>query len=146
MLTELKPLTVLLVDDEPLIRWAVSEALSEAGHVVVAAGDGAGALKAVTTAQQAFDVILLDFRLPDSHDFTLLTAIRTRAPQSAVVLMTASGTPEMLADANRLGVFRVVNKPFDLVELHNMVAAVSAASRTLRGDFHNSTCCQPRGV
>jgi DNA-binding NtrC family response regulator len=127
MLTELKPLTVLLVDDEPLIRWAVSQSLSEAGYEVAEAGDAAGALRAVTTAQLAFDVILLDFRLPDSDDFKLLTAIRTRAPQSAVVLMTASGTPEMVAEADRLGVFRVVNKPFDLVEVHNMVAAASAA-------------------
>jgi DNA-binding NtrC family response regulator len=81
----------------------------------------------------------LDFRLPDSNDFTLLTAIRTWAPQSAVVLMTASGTPELVAEAHRMGVYRVLNKPFDLVDVHNVVAAVSAASKTLGGNLHGST-------
>jgi DNA-binding NtrC family response regulator len=142
MPTDCIPSAVLVIEDEPLIRWALSEALSEAGHAVVGVPDGAGGLRAVMTAPQAFDVVFLDFRLPDSNDFTLLTAIRTWAPRSAVVLMTASGTPEMVAEAYRLGVYRVLNKPFDLAEVHNMVAAVSAASRTLGGDFHGSTRSQ----
>jgi two-component system, OmpR family, response regulator len=139
MSKEFTSLAVLVIDDELLIRWALSAALSEAGHAVVDAPDGSGGLRAVMTAPQAFDVVFLDFRLPDSSDFTLLTAIRTWAPRSAVVLMTASGTPEMVAEAYRLGVYRVLNKPFDLVEVHNVVAAVSGASRTLGGNFHGST-------
>jgi DNA-binding NtrC family response regulator len=78
----------------------------------------------------AFDVVFLDFRLPDANDFTLLTAIRTWAPRSAVVLTTASGMPEIVAEALRLGVYRVLDKPFDPVEVHNVLAAVSAASWT----------------
>jgi DNA-binding NtrC family response regulator len=139
MSKEFTSLAVLVIDDEPLIRCALSEALSEAGHAVVDAPDGAAGLRAVMTAPQAFDVVFLDLRLPDSNHFTLLTAIRTWASRSAVMLMTASGTPEMVAEAYRLGVFRVLNKPFDLVEVHDVVAAVSAASRTLGGNFHGST-------
>jgi DNA-binding NtrC family response regulator len=123
MSKEFTSLAALVIDDEPLIRWALSEALAEAGHAVLSAPDGAGGLLAVMTAPQAFDFVFLDFRLPDSDDFTLLTAIRTWAPQSAVVLMTASGTPEMVAEAYRLGVYRVLKKPFDLAEVHNVVAA-----------------------
>ena len=104
MSKESASLAVLVIDDEPLIRWTLSEALFEARHAVVDAPDGAGGLRAVMTVPQAFDVVFLDFRLPDSNDFTLLTAIRTWAPRSAVVLMTASGTPEMVAEAYRLGV------------------------------------------
>ena len=146
MSKEFTPLAVLVLDDEPLIRWALSDTLSQAGHAVVAAPDGAGGLRAVVTAPQAFDVVFLDSRLPDSNDFTLLTAIGTWAPWSAVVLMTASGTPEMVAEVYRLGVYRVLNKPFDLVEVHNVVAAVSAASRTLGGEFPwlNSPSIRPR--
>jgi DNA-binding NtrC family response regulator len=139
MSKEFISLAVLVIDDEPLIRWALSDALCEAGHAVVDAPDGAGGLRAVMTAAQAFDVVFLDCRLRDSHDFTLLTAIRTWAPPSAVVLMTASGTPEMIAEAYLMGVYRVLNKPFDLVEVHNVVAAVSAAAGTLGGNFHGST-------
>lgn len=139
MSKEFTSLAVLVIDDEPLIRWALSEALSEAGHAVVDAPDGAGGLRAVMMAPHAFAVVFLGFRLPDSNDFTLLTAIRTWAPGSAVVLMTASGTPELVAEAYGLGVQRVLDKPFDLAEVHNVVAAVSAASRTSRGNFHGST-------
>jgi DNA-binding NtrC family response regulator len=139
MSKEFTPLSVLVIDDEPLIRWALSDALCEAGHAVIDAPDGAGGLRAVMTAAQAFDVVFLDFRLPDSNDFALLTAIRTWAPRSAVVLMTASGTPEMVAEAYRMGAYRVLIKPFDLVEVHNVAAAVSAASGTTGGSFHGST-------
>ena len=139
MSKEFTSLAVLVIDDEPLIRWALSAALSEAGHAVVDAPDGSGGLRAVMTAPQAFDVVFLDFRLPDSNDFTLLTAIQRWAPRSVVVLMTASGTPEVVAEAYRLGVSRVLNKPFDMAEVHNMVSAASAASRDPREDLHGST-------
>jgi len=133
------PLAVLVIEDEPLIRWTLSETLSAAGHTVVEAPDGANGLREAMTAAPVFDVIFLDFRLPDSNDFRLLTAIRTWAPRSAVVLMTASGTPDMVAEAYRLGVYRILNKPFDLVEVPNMVAAASAASRTIGGSVHGSS-------
>ena len=140
MLDGCEPLTILVIDDESLIRWALSEALSDAGHAVVEASDAAGGLRAVMAAEHPFDVIFLDFRLPDSDDFTLLTAIRTRAPGSAVVLMTASGTPEMFSEAYRLGVAQVLTKPFDLVDVHTVVAAVSVAARTFGGTGHGSSC------
>src|SRR5678815_802075 len=126
MPTESASLTVLVIDDEPLIRWALSEALAQAGHTVVEAPDGTGGLRAVMTAPCPFDVFL-DFRLPDSNDFRLLHAIRTWAPRSAVVLMTASGTPELVVDAYRLGAYKVLDKPFDIAAVQNVVSA--AASR-----------------
>jgi len=142
MPTETTPLTVLLIDDDALIRWAVSETLSDAGHVVAEAPDSAEGLRAVVGTARPFDVIVLDFPLPDSNDFTLLAAIRTWAPGSAVVLTTGSATPEMVTDAHRFGVYRVLGKPFDLAELQNVVTAVSDASRSLRGDVDGSTRCQ----
>ncbi len=136
---EFTPRAVLVIDDEPLIRWAVSEGLSQAGHEVVTASDGDGGLRAVATAQRPFDVIFLDFWLPDSNDLLLLTAIRTWAPRSAVVLMTASHTPDVVTEAYRLGVYRVLNKPFDIADVQNIVVAASTVSRNMRGDFHGST-------
>jgi len=129
--------SVLVIDDEALIRWALVETLAEAGHAVVEATDGAGGLRAVMTASQAFDLIFLDFRLPDSSDFALLTAIRSSAPRSAVVLMTASATPEMVDESYRLGVYRLLHKPFDILEVNNILSAVAAARRA-RGDDDGS--------
>jgi DNA-binding NtrC family response regulator len=110
-------LRVLVVEDELLIRWSVAESLKQAGHAVVEASDGASAIEALTAAAAPVDVVLLDFRLPDSNDLTLLSTIRRLAPTSAVVLMTAYGTPEVTQGALQLGVCRVLSKPFDMRDL-----------------------------
>jgi CheY-like chemotaxis protein len=136
MPTESASLTVLVIDDEPLIRWALSEALAQAGHTVVEAPDGNGGLRAVMTAPCPFDVFL-DFRLPDSNDFRLLHAIRTWAPRSAVVLMTASGTPELVVDAYRLGAYKVLDKPFDIAR--GAERRVCGRFTGPRGEFYGST-------
>lgn len=119
------PLHVLVVDDEPLIRWSVTETLSDLGVDVEQADCAASALQAITTAALPFNVIVLDLRLPDMNDLSLLATIRQLIPEAPVVLMTAFGTPEVLAQARRLGVRGVLQKPFELAELSRMVLAVS---------------------
>jgi DNA-binding NtrC family response regulator len=114
-------LRVLIVEDETLIRWAVAETLTEAGHTVMQATDGATALQAVAQTSDPFDVVLLDFRLPDSDGLSLLEQIQKRAPLSAVVMMTAFGTLEMMAQAKRLGVYEVVAKPFDVATIADLL-------------------------
>lgn len=114
-------LRVLIVDDEPLIRWSLAETLENAGHSVLEAGDRAEAWKAVSKPGEGFDVILLDYRLPDSDDLTLLAAIRRAAPRTAVIMMTAFGTPEVAAGALELGAYRVMAKPFEVDEMAALV-------------------------
>jgi DNA-binding NtrC family response regulator len=114
------PLRVLVVDDEALIRWAVSETLSRAGHVVVQAGDGSAALQAMRDAAP-IDVVLMDLKLPDSADLSLLSRIRRQWPDSAVVMMTAHGSAEVAAAALALGVYEVLGKPFDVREIERAV-------------------------
>jgi DNA-binding NtrC family response regulator len=123
-------LRVLVVDDEPLIRWSVSETLADAGHHVVECGDGYCARAAVRDAARPFDVIVLDLRMPDSEDLSLLTSLRKIAPKTEVILMTAYGTPEIVGAALDLGAFRVLNKPFELFDLAQLVAAAGAHATT----------------
>ena len=115
-------LRVLIVDDEPLIRWSMAEILADAGHVTIEATDGAAAIRAVS---QPVDVILLDYRLRDSNDLTLLSTLKRLAPDSAIVIMTTSGTPDVTMEALRLGAHRVLAKPF---ELHDLAALVGHAN------------------
>jgi two-component system, NtrC family, response regulator len=119
--TAVGPLRILVVEDENLIRWAVAETLTEAGHVVVEAPDAATALRAVAQTSEPFDVVLLDFRLPDSDDLTLVERIRQQAPASALVMMTAHGTRQMAEDAKTLGVYEVIAKPFDVHLLEEVI-------------------------
>src|SRR5215510_14588605 len=97
------PRHVLVVDDEPLIRWSVAESLSDLGYDVEQASDANSALRKVTTTALPYDVVVLDLRLPDMSDLSLLGTLRQLLPNAALVLMTAFGTPEILTDARVLG-------------------------------------------
>src|SRR5262245_29029453 len=94
---------VLIVEDEPLIRWSVSETLRQEGHVVMEAGDARSALDAVRDAESPFGVIVLDVRLPDSDGLWLLARLHRMLTHTRIILMTAHGTPEMSEDALALG-------------------------------------------
>ena len=121
MMEKLAVLRVLVVDDELLIRWSIAETLAEAGHAVVEAADGKGALQAIAAEPEPIDVVLLDYRLPDSDDLELLANIRRLSPSSSVVLMTAFGAPDVERGALDLGAYDVVTKPFDVHGLNRLV-------------------------
>lgn len=122
-------LRVLVVDDEALIRWSLCELLRLNGHTVAEAANASAARAALNESAGAFDVILLDYRLPDSNDLKLLEEIRRRMPESAVVLMTAYGSSEVVSGAMQLGAYRVVDKPFDMNDVEPMVRNAYQAMR-----------------
>jgi DNA-binding NtrC family response regulator len=118
---------VLVVDDELLIRWSLGEALTAAGYTVVEGCDAAEARRAIGDHAHPPDVVVLDYRLPDSDDLGLLTAIRREAPTVPVILMTAHGTAEMVRGALDLGAYRVVSKPFEVCHMASLVTEALAA-------------------
>jgi len=117
---------VLVVDDELLIRWSLGEALTAAGYSVVEGRDAAEARRALRDQDHRPDLVLLDYRLPDSDDLALLTAIRREAPTVPVILMTAHGTAEVVKGALDLGAYRVVSKPFEVYDMTLLVAEALA--------------------
>lgn len=118
-------LNVLVVDDELLMRWSIAQTLLGHDIVVVTAEDGRAAIKAVATAAQPFDVVLLEYELPDVVNWGLLTRLRQMSPKSTIVLMTAVHTRELAADARRRGASCVLRKPFDLPDLADRIRAIS---------------------
>ena len=114
-------LLVLLVDDEPLIRWSLRQALVDRGHSVVTAASAAEALAALDAGDRVFDVVILDYRLPDRQDLSLLEDVRRRSPGSAVFMMTAFGEEGMRSGAHDRGVRAVVDKPFQVKSFVSMV-------------------------
>jgi DNA-binding NtrC family response regulator len=111
---------VLVVDDEPLVRWAIAQTLTDLDYEVGEAEDAASARRAILESDQPPDLALIDLRLPDSDDLDLAFFIRTHAPDTPIVLMTAFGTPEVLEQAAVFGI-PVLNKPFDMSELTALV-------------------------
>lgn len=114
-------LRVLVVEDEMLIRWSIAETLAQKGHTIVEATTATAAVQALTETPGPIDVVLLDYRLPDSTGLGLLASVRRLRPDSAVIMMTAYGTPEVASGALELGAYRVVNKPFDMHGLESLV-------------------------
>ena len=122
------PLTVLVVDDEALIRWSIAEVLRRRGHAVIECSTAAATRDAMDRTSERVDVVLLDHRLPDSNDLGLLEEVRRRWPRSAVVLMTAYGTPETVQGAMDRGAFCVLSKPFDMNHVETIVTDASRLS------------------
>ncbi len=118
---------VLIVDDESLIRWALAQTLIDHDYAVMEAGDGRQALAVLRNPPEPIEVIMLDYRLPDSNGLELLAAFRRLSPDSRVVMMTAYGTAEVLAEAIRLGAVSVVNKPIEMQDVAGIVCRARAS-------------------
>jgi len=108
----------LVVDDEDLVRWSLKEALSARGHVVTEAPDGHSALG---RCPAEVDLALLDYRLPDTDGLELAALVRRTSPGCQVILMTAYGSPELAEQAAQSGLALVVDKPFDVGEMLELV-------------------------
>ena len=93
---------VLIVDDHPLTREALASLLSQHDFAVVGQADGGA--EAVELARDLQpDLVLLDLTMPDVDGLTALPRVRDAAPDSEVVILTASGTEENLLAAIRAG-------------------------------------------
>ena len=130
--TKNSPATALVVDDEALIRWSLAGVLGDRGYAVTEAGDARMAVAAIQNAPAPFDIVLLDYRLPDSADLRLLERVRALAPHSRVIMITAHNSPELAEGAAALGAFCVISKPF---EVESIAALVNEASRTRSGSL-----------
>jgi DNA-binding NtrC family response regulator len=122
--------SVLVVDDEPLIRWSLAETLTQRGHTVTEAGDAKATHRILACTTDRPDVVLLDYRLPDSNDLGLFVEIKRQLPGSQIILMTAYGTPEIARDALALGAYRVVGKPFEVQDLARLVQQAHESRRS----------------
>jgi DNA-binding NtrC family response regulator len=119
-----QPLSVLVVDDEPLIRWSLRQGLTKRGHRVVEAGTAAETLHLLSAVRPVFDVVILDYRLPDRRDLSLLKAAREMAPSAAFLMMTAYSEPGMSEEAAAFGARAVVGKPFQIDAFMSLIESL----------------------
>jgi DNA-binding NtrC family response regulator len=117
VMTEDPPISVLIVDDDMLVRWSLASILTDHGCTVSEREDARSAARAVEASPGVFDVILLDHRLPDTDGLQLLPRLKALAPDSKVVMMSAHMSGEEIDEAMRLGACAFVSKPFDLEDM-----------------------------
>lgn len=116
-----RPARILVVDDDPGVRFFLEEVLTRDGHRVVAVEDGKAALEQVTF--QEFDLALIDLRLSDMGGMEVLAALRDRSPGTVVIVLTGHASLETAVEALRRGAHDYLFKPCKTVELRESVRA-----------------------
>ena len=110
---------LLIADDEVFIREGLQDALREPDLDLQTAADAREVRRRLRKG--AFDVILLDLRMPGVSGMDLLDEIRERHPESNVVILTAHGSVDTAVEAMKKGAFDFVTKPVDLTHLRLIV-------------------------
>ena len=123
------PATILVVDDEPLIRWTLVERLGQDGHTVVEAETARAAL---ARFGPDIDLVLLDYKLPDSDGLQVLKTMKARDADVPVILLTAFSSIETAVEAMKQGAYHYANKPFNLEELALVVQTALETTRLRR--------------
>ena len=119
--------TVLVVDDELLIRKSLSRVLREKGYAVEGASTGAEGLEKVDSVRP--QVMILDMRLPDTDGLSVLRKVRQMDALVQVIVITAYGDVQSAVEAMKLGACDFLRKPY---EKEDIEMAVEAAARTFR--------------
>jgi len=120
-------LSVLVVDDELLIRKSLSKVLRARGYAVELASTGAEGLQKATEVRP--QVMILDMRLPDTDGISVLRRVHEVDPLLQVIVITAFGDVQSAVDAMKLGACDFLRKPY---EMEDIVLAVQAAGQTFR--------------
>ncbi|HKN86548.1 MAG TPA: sigma-54 dependent transcriptional regulator [Nitrospiraceae bacterium] len=115
--------SVLLIDDEPLMRLSMTDALRAIGYEVRAAATGQEGMDLLTQAM--FDIVITDLRLPGADGLQLLHVCKQRSPRTEVIVITAHGSVETAVEAMKRGAYDFITKPFAMDELLLIVDRVS---------------------
>src|SRR6478672_1138094 len=121
--------TILVVDDEQLIRWSLTSRLTDEGYRVFEADTAANALKRV---REGVDLVLLDYRLPDSDGLAVLKQIKENDPDTLVIMLTAFSNVDTAVEAMRQGAYHYANKPFNIDEIVLLVEKALETTRLRR--------------
>src|SRR5690349_15995512 len=120
---------ILIADDEANIRKVLSKTLEREGYDVVSVRDGQEALEVIQHRDVEDDpigVVVTDLKMPRLDGLSLLSKLREAHPDIPVILITAHGTVDTAVTALKQGAFDYITKPFDQVELLQVIRKATA--------------------
>jgi CheY-like chemotaxis protein len=117
-----KKLSILAVDDEPVIAESIGDVLKAAHRKIVVAKDGQEALR--LAAKEKFDIVITDHRMPRSGGMELVRKLRERKYAGKVVVLSGYLSPQNIGTYEELAVDEVVGKPFASAELREVIAGL----------------------
>jgi CheY-like chemotaxis protein len=120
---------ILIAEDEEALRALIARALTDSGHEVVTAMDGAEALDILTRENGAFDLLLTDIRMPLMDGIALALSVARDHPRIVILLMTAYADQRERASNLDALIHDVILKPFTLAEIRAAVADALAAGK-----------------
>jgi two-component system response regulator AtoC len=131
--------SVLIVDDQKLIRNSLKSALHNEGYRVFIAETGKEGLSIFI--KENIDLVLLDIRLPDANGIDVLKQIRAVNDDIIVIMMTGYGTIESAVTAMKLGAFDYINKPFKTKHISTIIKLALETHKLKREveDFRDRT-------
>jgi len=106
---------ILVVDDEKLVRWALTQKCAEFGYQTLEAENGEAAIKALQS--DTVDAVLLDVHLPDLSGIEVLEKLKQAGESRSIIMMTADPQLDDVKAALRLGAYDFVSKPINFEEL-----------------------------
>jgi DNA-binding response OmpR family regulator len=112
-------ITILVVDDEPSVGDALKLVLESNGYEVVLVTKGQDGIE--QARQRSFEFGIVDLFLTDTTGFQVITELRESQPHIPVLLITAHGSPQIFAEAKRLGAIGALSKPFPPAEILKLI-------------------------
>ncbi|MCI0538251.1 MAG: response regulator [Verrucomicrobiales bacterium] len=121
--------TILLVDDEEMVRMVVRAVLGYRGYAIVEVTNGEEALQKLTDKPARFDLVLLDLNMPKMDGWETLRRLRQIQPTVPVIVLSGDSTEELAARITEAGAAVILQKPFDNLELLRQVRRMLDAAR-----------------
>jgi DNA-binding NtrC family response regulator len=140
----MQPATILVVDDEQLIRWSLVTRLTDEGYRVLEASTAA---EAHERSREGVDLVLLDYKLPDDDGLSVLKRLKEADADTLVIMLTAHSSIGMAVEAMKRGAYHYANKPFNLDEIVLLVQK-ALETTTLRREVRvlRATQAQPYSI